>query len=395
MKNTTAAEWPEPRRRLLSSYAGSSRFIQGDVAVAVGALYAGCDFFGAYPITPASEIAETMSNLLPRVGGKFVQFEDELASVSSIIGAAWAGARSMTATSGPGLSLMVENIGYAMMTETPTVIVDVQRSGPSTGQATLPAQGDFYMARWAAHGDHEAIALSPWTNQESFDLAIEAFNLAERFRMPVMLMTDGETGHSRERVTFPALDDVTVAQRELAKKGQDVFGGREVPPMGRFGDGLSLHVTGSTHTEGGLRQATKADVHDRLVRRIVSKVTNARDELTRLDITLLSGGEQVVVIAHGISARPAYGAVKKLRDEGHSVGFIRVIGLWPFPGPRLAELCSDARAVVVPEMNLGQMSREIERYVACPVEGLNKIGGRIFHQREIAESALDALGRHK
>jgi len=395
MRNNTAAEWPEPRRKLLSGYAGTSQFIQGDVAVAVGALYAGCDFFGAYPITPASEIAETMSNLLPRVGGKFVQFEDELASVSSIIGAAWAGSRSMTATSGPGLSLMVENIGYAMMTETPTVIVDVQRSGPSTGQATLPAQGDFYMARWGTHGDHEAIALSPWTNQESFDLAIEAFNLAERFRMPVMLMTDGETGHSRERVTFPALEDIQVAHRELATEGQDVFGGRDVPPMGRFGDGLSLHVTGSTHTPSGMRQATKPDVHDLLVRRLVTKVTDAREELTRLDTTLFSESDRVVVIAHGISARPAYGAVRHLREEGHSVGFIRVIGLWPFPGPALAELCSDARAVVVPEMNLGQMSREIERYVRCPVVGVNKIGGKIFHQREIAEASLDALGRHK
>jgi 2-oxoglutarate/2-oxoacid ferredoxin oxidoreductase subunit alpha len=392
MSGHTASSWPEARQRLLAEYAGGQRFMQGDVAVAIGALYAGCDFFGAYPITPASEIAETMSNMLPRVGGKFVQFEDELASISAIIGAAWAGSRSMTATSGPGFSLMQENLGYAVMTETPTVIVDVQRSGPSTGQATLPAQGDFYQARWGTHGDHEAIALSPWSAQESFELAIEAFNLAERFRQPVLLMTDGETGHSRERVAFPDPADVTIVPREFADDASQAFGGATVPKMVRFGEGTSVHVTGSTHVANGLRQATQPPVHDALIRRVTGKISDAREELTRLD-TLLDGGEKVVVISHGISARPAYGAVQALRAAGHPVGLIRVIGLWPFPGPRLAELCQGADAVVVPEMNLGQMNREIERYLDCPVVGLNKIGGHVFHQSEIANEALAALGR--
>ena len=392
MTTQTSADRTEARHRLLSRYEGTSQFIQGDVAVAIGAIYAGCDFFGAYPITPASEIAETMSNLLPCVGGKFVQFEDELASISGIIGAAWAGSKSMTATSGPGFSLMQENIGYAVMTETPTVIVDVQRSGPSTGQATLPAQGDFYQARWGTHGDHETIALSPWSAQESFDLAIEAFNLAERFRNPVMLMTDGETGHSRERVRFPSAGDIDVVQRKYAKEATNAFGGQTVPQMVRFGEGTRVHVTGSTHTEDGTRKATTPSIHDKLVRRLVSKVADARDELTRLH-TVLDGGEKVIVITHGISARPAFGAVQRLRDQGHAVGLIRLIGLWPFPGPRLAELCDGAAAVVVPELNLGQLNREVERFVDCPVHALNKIGGHIFHQREIADAALDALGR--
>ncbi len=388
----TAAEWTAARRKVLAEYEGRDQFVQGDVAVAIGAIYAGCDFFGAYPITPASEIAETMAGLLPRVGGKFVQFEDELASISAIIGAAWTGARTMTATSGPGFSLMQENIGFAVMTETPCVVVDVQRSGPSTGQATLPAQADFYQARWGTHGDHEAIALSPWSAQESMELTIEAFNLAERFRQPVMVLTDGETGHSRERVRFPRVEDVSVEWREYAAVGQDLWGGAPVPPMGRFGDGGRIHVTGSTHKPDGVRQATVPAIHDALIRRVVGKVADAREELTRLD-TLFDGGEEVVVVAHGISARPAYGAVQALRDEGHRVGLIRIIGLWPFPGPRIAELCAGARAVVVPEMNLGQVNRELERYLDCPVLHLGKIGGTVFHQSEIAAAAVEAAGR--
>jgi len=392
MKTHTAAEWSEARSKLLAHYEGTNQFVQGDVAVAIGAVYAGCDFFGAYPITPASEIAETMASMLPRVGGKFVQFEDELASISAIIGAAWAGSRSMTATSGPGFSLMQENIGYAVMTETPTVIVDVQRSGPSTGQATLPAQGDFYQARWGTHGDHEIIALSPWSAQESFDLTIEAFSLAERFRNPVLVMTDGETGHSRERVAFPRATDVQVVARELASEARVAFGGDAVPKMVRFGEGTRVHVTGSTHTEDGTRQATVPAIHDRLLRRLVSKIADARDELTRLH-TVLDGSEKVIVLSHGISARPAFAAVEQLREQGLPVGFVRLVGLWPFPGPRLAELCAGAAAVVVPEMNLGQLNREVERFVDCPVIGLNKIGGHVFHVREIAEAAQDALGR--
>jgi len=269
------------------------------------------------------------------------------------------------------------------------VIVDVQRSGPSTGQATLPAQADFYQARWGTHGDHEAIALSPWSAQESFDLTIEAFNLAERFRQPVMLLTDGETGHSRERVRFPQVADVPIVEREYAEVGEDIWGGATVPKMGRFGDGGRIHVTGSTHKANGVRQATVPEIHDVLIRRVVGKVADAREELTRLD-TLIDGGEEVVVVAHGISARPAYGAVKQLREQGHKVGLIRIIGLWPFPGPRIAELCAGAKAVVVPEMNLGQVNRELERYLSCPVIHLGKIGGPVFHQSEIAAAAIEA-----
>ncbi len=366
----------------LRSLGGTEHFIQGDEAAAMGALFAGCTFFGGYPITPASEIAEVMSRELPLIDGHYVQFEDELASISAVIGAAWAGARSMTATSGPGFSLMQENIGYAVMTETPCVIVNVQRSGPSTGQATLPAQGDVMQARWGTHGDHEIIALSPSTVQECFDLAIRCFNLAEEFRTPVIFLMDGEIGHVRDKTVFPSIGEVTRFPRRKGTEGQDAFGGETIPPMLEFGDGCFVHVTGSTHQDNGMRDVQTSTVHDRLVRRLVRKIDEARDRIAMVEVDVMDGAK-TGVLAYGATARPALGAVLQARAAGAKVSFIRPITIWPFPGSQIAAACDGLDRLIVPEMNLGQVNREVERYVDCEVIHFGKIGGEIHSSAEI------------
>ncbi|MCP4898523.1 MAG: 2-oxoacid:acceptor oxidoreductase subunit alpha [bacterium] len=375
-------ERPEIRTAYLAKLAEQEHFIQGDEAAALGAIIAGCSFFGGYPITPASEIAEVMARELPNVDGYYVQFEDELASISAVIGAAWAGAKSMTATSGPGFSLMQENLGYACMTETPCVIVDVQRSGPSTGQATLPAQGDVMQARWGTHGDHEIIALSPSSAQECADLMIHSFNLSEEFRTPVIFLMDGEIGHLRERVVLPKLDTVELRPRRKAAEGEAIFGGETVPPMLEFGDGAFIHVTGSTHKENGLRDVQTQDVHDRLVRRLVAKIDTARDRIAQVEIDIEEGAK-VGVLAYGATARPAKGAVVRARAAGHRVNFCRPITIWPFPRSQVAEACEGLDQLLVPEMNLGHLVREIERHVDCAVVPMSKIGGVIHSSSEI------------
>jgi len=365
-------------------------YLQGDEACAIGAVFAGCEFFGGYPITPASEIAEVMARELPNVGGYYVQFEDELASISAVIGAAWAGARAMTATSGPGFSLMQENIGYACMTETPCVIVDVQRSGPSTGQATLPAQGDVMQARWGTHGDHEMIALAPSSVQECFDLTLRCFNLSEEYRNPVILLMDGEIGHLRERVRFPHPREIEIRERAKATAGEAVFGGATVPPMLEFGDGGFVHVTGSTHKESGLRDVQTQEVHDRLVRRLCAKIEQARDRIAMVDVDR-DAGARVGVLAYGATARPAKGAVLRARADGLAITFCRPITIWPFPRNQIVQACAGLRTLIVPEMNLGQLSREIERFVDCDVIGLSKIGGVIHSSKEIHAKIQEAL----
>ncbi len=368
--------------RYLESLSGRELFIQGDEAAAMGAIYAGLTFFGGYPITPASEVAEVVSRELPNVGGHYVQFEDEIASISAVIGAAWAGARSMTATSGPGFSLMQEAVGYACMTETPCVIVNVQRSGPSTGQATLPAQGDVMQARWGTHGDHEIIALAPSSSQECFDLMIRCFNLAEEYRTPVIFLMDGEVGHLRERVVFPDPGEVERRPRRKAGPGQAVFGGEMVPPMTEFGEGGFVHVTGSTHKADGMRDVQTQAVHDDLVRRIVAKIDRSREKIAMVESDI-DAGARVGVLAYGATARPAKGAVLRARAAGRKVSFIRLQTIWPFPDARIRESCEGLDALVVPEMNLGQISREVERHVDCEVIPLSKIGGVIHASREI------------
>jgi len=388
---TTRNETDELSRRYLASLAGKRHFIQGDEAAAMGAIFAGCRFFGGYPITPASEVAEVMARELPNVSGHYVQFEDEIASISSIIGAAWAGTRSMTATSGPGFSLMQENIGYACMTETPCVIVNVQRSGPSTGQATLPAQGDVMQARWGTHGDHEMIALAPSSVQECFDLTIRCFNLSEEYRNPVIFLMDGEIGHVREEAVFPHPDQVEIAVRRKAADGVEAFGGETVPPMIEFGDGRFVHITGSTHKDNGMRDVQTQSVHDVLVRRLVGKISDARDRIAQVDIEREDGAE-VGILAYGATARPAKGAVLRVRGEGRKINFCRPVTIWPFPVNQVKEACRGLKYLLVPEMNLGQLSREIERHVDCDVIPVSKIGGVIHSSAEI-HTALEKVFR--
>jgi 2-oxoglutarate ferredoxin oxidoreductase subunit alpha len=365
----------EQRARGLARHLPGRTFTLGDEAIALGALYAGCTFYAGYPITPASEIAETMARELPLVGGRYVQMEDEIASMAAVVGAAWAGARAMTATSGPGFSLMQENLGHAVMTETPCVVVDVQRSGPSTGQATKSAQGDLMQARWGTHGDHEIIALCPASVQECFDLTVEAFRLAERYRTPVILLADGEIGHIREVLVLPDPAAVVPAPRPVAAPGEVGFGGpAPVPPMPLIGHGLSAHITGSTHKPNGLRDVTGQAVHDALVRRLVAKIADEREALTRVE-TCATDGAEIVVCATGAMARPARGAVEAARARGLAAGFLRLVGLWPFPIDAVRRACAGARVVLVPELSLGQLNREVERHVSVPVVHHGRIGG--------------------
>ncbi len=371
-------------------------FLQGDVACAYGALLAGCDFFAGYPITPATETAEALADLMPRVGGAYIQMEDEIASMAAVIGASWAGSRSMTTTSGPGYSLMQENIGYACMTETPCVIVNVQRSGPSTGQPTEPAQGDMMQTRWGSHGDYEMIALAPNSVQECLDLTFEAFNLAEEFRNPVVVLTDGEVGHMREKVILPEYDELTFTRRrEPAVAPEEYLPFQEVdetliPPMATFGTAFRTYVTGLTHQESGLPTTDDAAAHTRLITRLVEKITRRRVELTRVEELYLDDAE-IAVVTYGISSRVAINAVRTLRDREVKAGLLRLIGIWPFPEAKIRQLGERVSRIIVPEMNLGQLVHRIREVVpdSCHVSGLPSIGGRIHHPDEII-SALTA-----
>ncbi len=367
----------ENRKRYIRRLQNTSHFILGDDACAYGAVFAGCDFFAGYPITPASEVAETIARELPKAGGICIQMEDELASMGAIIGASWTGARSMTATSGPGFSLMQENIGYAIMTETPCVIVNVQRSGPSTGQATKPAQGDVLQARWGTHGDHNIIALAPNSAQECFDLMFDCFDLADTYRTPVILLMDGEIGHVRERVTMPPLSAIEYAPRKIAERGEDIFGGSDlVPGMTHYGEGCNVHVTGSTHLPNGMRDVTTQSVHDVLIRRLYRKIDENRKRIVRVQADLTPGGGATIgVLSYGASSRPAMGAVKRAREGGRKVDFMRLVTIWPFPREEIADFGKGLDAVLVPEMNLGQLCREVERFVDCDVVSVPKIGG--------------------
>jgi 2-oxoglutarate ferredoxin oxidoreductase subunit alpha len=361
----------DPARRYLSRFCGETWFALGDEAVAYGALYAGCRFFGGYPITPASEVAEAMSRELPHVDGFYVQFEDEIGSMAAVIGAARAGARAMTATSGPGFSLMQESIGYAIMTETPCVVVDVQRSGPSTGQATKPAQGDVLQARWGTHGDHEMIALAPKTVQECFDLVIECFNLSERYRHPVIFLPDGEIGHLREKLVVPDLDDIPFFPRGGVDPSDETG---LTKPVRAYGEGGAVHITGSTHREDGMRDVVSQDVHERLITRIHDKIARNRRNIVRYEERFMEDAETAVV-CFGAASRPALGAVLRAREAGQRVGYFRLITIWPFCEERMTAIGRQVRRILVPEMNLGQVAREVERFVNVPVIRVSKIGG--------------------
>jgi 2-oxoglutarate ferredoxin oxidoreductase subunit alpha len=340
-------------------------FMQGNEACARGAIAAGCRFFAFYPITPAGEIAEQLSELLPRLKGIYVQMEDEIASIGAVIGASWTGTKAMTATSGPGFTLMQENIGYAIMTETPCVIVNVQRAGPSTGIPSIPMQGDIIQARHGSHGEYEIIVLAPSSAQEMFDLTLEAFNLSEQYRTPVIVLADEIIGHMREQVTIPKPSQLRIIDRRKPKICDKViaaFLDEEVAPMPVFGMGHSVHVTGSCHDEFGYRNVTDPESIDRLVRALTNKIRKHVNQIARIE-TRCTKDAEVVVLAYGSCARTAQYVVDEARRHDVRAGFVRLITLWPFAEEKVAEAIGNAKKVVVLENNLGQIVHEIERII--------------------------------
>lgn len=356
-------------------------FMQGDEACAEGAIVAGCRLFAGYPITPSTEIAERLALRLPQVGGAFVQMEDELSSIALIIGASYAGVKAMTATSGPGMSLMMENIGLAVMVEAPIVVVNVMRGGPSTGQPTRAAQGDVMQAKWGSHGDYEIIALSPYSVQEMFDLTIEAFNLAERFRVPTIILADEIIGHMREKVIIKRPEEVKIVNRKKPKKdsksGYLPFMPDEdlIPPMACFGEGFKVHVTGLTHDFSGFPSTLDPNVHSYLVKRLCDKIRLNIDKITMFDATFTKDAK-IIVVSYGAPARSALRAVKICREKGLKVGLCRLITIWPFPKHLFIEYSKYAKAFIVVEMNYGQLVREVEGSVqGKPTFSFPKVGG--------------------
>jgi len=374
------------KRALLSGV----HFLNGDVACAEGAIAAGCRFFGGYPITPATEIAEHLSQRMPEFGGIYIQMEDEIASMAAVIGASYSGLKAMTATSGPGFSLMQENIGLAVMTETPCVVVDIMRGGPSTGQPTLPGQQDVMQAKWGSHGDYGIVALSPSSVQEMFDLTIEAFNLAETYRLPVLLMGDEIVAHMWERVVIPAPDKIKTVNRKKPTVSRDEYLPFKpdedlVPPMACFGEGYRFHATGLTHDEHGFPKTSSSEVQAKLVRRLCEKIGRNADKIIRVEEVMLDDAE-VVVVAYGIVARAALSAVRKARAAGINAGLLRLVTLWPFPEKHVAKVARKVKAIVVPEMNCGQLVREVERAAKeTPVYFISKLGEDPHTPMEILE----------
>ncbi len=365
-----------------STLSSGHYYFSGNEAVAEGAIAAGCRYYAGYPITPSSEIMERISVRFKDVHGVFMQMEDEIASICSVIGAVWAGAKAMTATSGPGFSLMQEGIGYAALTETPLVIVNIQRAGPGTGQATRVASGDLMQAKWGSHGDYYIIALSPWSVQEMYDQTINAFNLAEQYRVPVFVMGDEAIGHLRERVEVKAI--LKVFNRKK-KKGAPPFGANQnngIPPMPSFGEGEKLLVTGSTHNEIGIRKTDDPEVHSRLVNRINEKILNNRDRITRTDSYHLEDAE-VIIVSYGFTARSALFAIEQLRKEGKRVGLIRLKTIWPFADKIIKDVGQKAKTIFVPEMNRGQIIGEVMKYANCEVIPYNQTNGEIIHPHRI------------
>lgn len=369
-------------------------FVQGNEACAKGAIKAGCRFFAGYPITPSTEVAENLAKDLPTVGGSFVQMEDEIASAGAIIGGSWGGSKSMTATSGPGFSLMQENIGYAFITETPIVIVNVQRGSPSTGQPTMAAQADMMQARWGSHGDYEPIALAPSSVQEFFDFTIRAFNLAEEYRTPVFVMADEVIGHMREKIVID--DDIEIVPRTMPNKEEKYLPFKNVEngtnPMPSFGEGFNIHVTGLTHDERGYPDTNSPETHTELVQRLCDKILNNKDKIC----SVVSEGcedADIVVVSYGAPVRSVITAVKKAQEEGKKVGYIKIDTPWPFPDEQIAELVGDASDVIVVEMNLGQMYYEVDRVLDSKVNThlIGIIGGLLPTPDEIL-SKIEEIG---
>jgi 2-oxoglutarate ferredoxin oxidoreductase subunit alpha len=368
-----------------------THFMSGDLACAEGAIAAGCRFFGGYPITPATEIAERMARRLPEVNGVYVQMEDEIGSIAAIIGASYAGRKAMTATSGPGFSLMQENIGLAVMTETPIVIVDVMRGGPSTGQPTMPGQQDVMQAKWGSHGDYEIIALAPSSVQEVFELTVECFNLAETYRVPAILLIDEIIGHMWERLDIPPPEEIEIVNRKKPKgtsKGYEPFKPDKdmVPPMACFGEGYRFHATGLTHNESGAPRTVSIEEQTKLVKRLCDKIRKNANQILRVEEVMLDDAE-IAVVSYGITSRAALSAVRKARSEGIKAGLIRLITIWPFPQDLIQSISRNVDALIVPEMNYGQLVREVERASRnTPVSLLSKLGGEPHRPSEIVEA---------
>jgi 2-oxoglutarate ferredoxin oxidoreductase subunit alpha len=342
-------------------------YLDGDFACGEGAMAAGCRFVAGYPITPSTEIVERIGRRFPLIGGTFVQLEDELASMAAVVGATWSGTKCMTVTSGPGFSLMMENIGLAAMMEAPCVIVDVQRGGPSTGLPTMVGQADMMQARWGSHGDYPVVALCPQSPQEAFDLTIEAFNLAELLRTPVLVMMDECVGHMTEKVVIPEPERIRIVPRVLTRKAPEEYrpyatDDSLVPEFARAGDGYRFHTTGLTHDARGYPVMTAA-CQAVSVTRLIDKIARHYGQIERLEQDGIEGAD-CVVIAYGITARVARMAVELARAEGLRVGMLRLITVWPFPEARIRELAGRVKGLVVPEINLGQVVLEVERCAA-------------------------------
>jgi 2-oxoglutarate ferredoxin oxidoreductase subunit alpha len=369
------------------------RLLQGNEAIVEGALAARCGFFAGYPITPASEICEILSVKLPQIGGTFIQMEDEIASMGAVVGASLAGVKSMTATSGPGFSLIQENLGYACIAEVPCVVVNVMRGGPGTGLPTNPAQGDVMQARWGTHGDHPIIVLAVSTVRDCFEITVKAFNLSEKFRVPVIILSDEIVAHTRETVLLPARDDVDVVDRSTPSMPPEWYipyedMHRGVPPMAAFGDGYRYHVTGLVHDVRGF-PTQRPDEIEGFMNRIFRKITLGFDEIQMTEPFMLEDAD-VIVIAYGSVARSARRAILSARERGIKAGMLQLVTLFPFPRRALEQILRHGRTVLVPEMNMGQISREVKRVNpdGCRVEKLSKMNGQFITPQEIYESLM-------
>ena len=367
----------------------SARLMQGNEAIAEGAIAAGVTFFAGYPITPSTEIAEQMAALLPKIGGTFLQMEDEIGAMGAILGASLAGAKVMDATSGPGFSLKQELIGYAACAEIPCVLVNVQRVGPSTGQPTAPAQGDVMQTRWGTHGDHPIIVLSPWSVREAFDMTVMAVNYAERFRSPVILLTDEIVGHLRENVTLPAPEELSIYPRRLPKttraEGYQPYAVGEdlVPDVARFGDGFRIHVTGLLHDETGFPSGSPL-VTEQLLRRLHEKIDRVGAEIIHTEEAFMEDAD-CAVVSYGGTARTAYEAVRTARADGIRVGFLRLQTIWPFADAAIGRLAARVQRILVAELNYGQLTHEVTRAAhGTPVRPCLKYNMLDFTPQEIA-----------
>ena len=364
-------------------------FWQGNEALAYGSLAAGCRFFGGYPITPSSEIAEIMAAELPKLNGRFIQMEDEIAGIAATIGGSIAGMKSLTATSGPGFSLKQENLGFAYMAEIPIVVVDVMRGGPSTGLPTKTAQQDVMQARWGIHGDHGTICYAPASVQECYEIAIKAFNAAKRYRQPVLIMSDEVIGHMREKVVVPKIESSRLVSRKRPTDIPEKFvpyrpdPKDDLPCMASFGDGYTWHITGLTHNDWGF-PTNNADEIEKKMKRLMRKIDRFRDDIVEYETVSVDDAE-VLVLAYGSVARSSLRAVHEARNRGIKAGFFRPVTLWPFPDKELEKLARKVKTIIVPELNCGQMVLEVERAVhgKAKVVAHNLVNGELFKPEEI------------